>query len=170
MSRAQLARAALRVALGAAFLSAVASRLGLWGSHAGHLGDAFAAFVSYVAELNPWLPAAVWPVLAVLVTAVEGSLGLALVLGVARRPAAIAAGALLAVFALAMSLFTGPKSALDYSVWTAAAGAFVLALETDAVVVERTAGRERPTAGAATSTSPAPSTTRPVVKVASEGA
>ena len=128
MSAPRLARVALRVALGAAFLSAVASRLGLWGSHAGHLEAAFAAFVEYVGELNPWLPAAAWPGLAIAVTLLEGSLGVALVLGVAPRHTALAASGLLTVFAVAMSLFTGPKSALDYSVWTAATAALVLGL------------------------------------------
>lgn len=116
----------LRVALGAAFLSAVASRLGLWGPNAGNRAAAFAGFREYVAELNPWAPTALVPALAVVVTVIEASLGLALLAGFRTRTTALLAGVLLTVFALAMTAFTGAKSALDYSVWSAAAGAFLL--------------------------------------------
>lgn len=127
MRRARLAPALLRLALAAAFLSAVASRLGVWGGHAGQPAAAFAGFVEAVGELNPWLPASLRPALAALVTALEGGLGVALLLGVARRETALAAAGLLTMFAAAMTAFTGPKSALDASVWSAAAGAFLLA-------------------------------------------
>ncbi len=126
MTADRIARIALRVALGAAFLSAVASRVGLWGPHAGDPGAAFAAFREYVGELNPWLPGALRTPLAGAVTLVETSLGVALVAGVRVRWASLGAAGLLAVFATAMTAFTGPKSALDYSVWSAAAGALLL--------------------------------------------
>ncbi|MGC4000303.1 MAG: DoxX family membrane protein [Anaeromyxobacter sp.] len=123
----RLAPALLRLALSAAFLSAVASRLGGWGGHAGQPAVAFAGFVAAVGELNPWLPSRLWPALAVLVTALEAGLGVALLLGVAPRRTALGAAGLLTVFAVAMTAFTGPKSALDASVFSAAAGAFLLA-------------------------------------------
>ena len=137
---ASCARGLLRFALGASFLSAVVSRLGLWGAHAGRLADAFAGFRDSVAELNPWLPPVAVPIVAVVVTTLEGTIGAALLAGYRTRLAATAAGALLTAFALAMSVFTGPKSALDYSVWSAAMGAFVLAagarVELDHVTLE----------------------------------
>lgn len=149
MRGARLAPALLRLALAAAFLSAVASRLGLWGGHAGQPAAAFAGFVAAVGELNPWLPPALWPAQAVLVTALEGGLGVALLLGVAPRRTALAAAGLLAVFAAAMTVFTGPKSALDASVWSAAAGAFLLArVEGERSAAARAAAPEGPRGGA----------------------
>jgi len=116
----------LRLALGTTFLSAVASRLAVWGPHSGHLREAFSGFCSYVGELNPWLPHPLRPALAVVVTAMEISLGLALLAGFRTRVASLGAAALLTVFALAMTVFTGVKSAFDYSVWSAATGALLL--------------------------------------------
>src|SRR5262245_45957221 len=63
----------LRLALGTAFLSAVADRFGLWGPPGARnvgWGD-FAHFISYTAQVNPWAPPAVIPVLAWLATAAE---------------------------------------------------------------------------------------------------
>lgn len=114
-------------------MSAVASRLGVWGEHAGHPQEAFAAFGAYVRELNPWLPAGLVRPVSAAVTACEASLGLVLLGGVWTRRSALAAAGLLMIFAAAMTAFTGVKSALDYSVWTAAAGAFLLAVEDPAL-------------------------------------
>ena len=51
-----------RIALGAAFLSAVAGRFGLWG---GHLNwDNFARFIERTRELNAFMPASTMPLLA----------------------------------------------------------------------------------------------------------
>ncbi|RPH64106.1 MAG: DoxX family protein, partial [Myxococcaceae bacterium] len=50
-----------------------------------------------------------------------------LVLGVWRRPVALASAALLLIFALAMALSLGIKSPLDYSVFSASAAALLLA-------------------------------------------
>ena len=55
-----------RLALGAAFLAAVADRFGLWGAPGQRnvaWGD-FGHFVDYTAQVNSFLPAAVAPVLA----------------------------------------------------------------------------------------------------------
>jgi hypothetical protein len=49
-----------------------------------------------------------------------------LIAGLRTHLVARAAGVLLTVFAPAMSAFTGPKSAFDYSVWSATIGAFLL--------------------------------------------
>jgi putative oxidoreductase len=53
---------------------------------------------------------------------------LALVVGVQTRLAALASGGLLGLFALAMTVSMGVKSALNYSVFSASAGALLLAI------------------------------------------
>lgn len=118
----------LRVALGAAFLSAVADRFGLWGppgTKNASWGD-FAHFMQYTRQLNPWAPAALIPTLAWAATGAELVLGVALVLGLFTRWAALLSGILLLIFAGGMSMGTGLKSALNYSVFSAAAAAFAL--------------------------------------------
>ncbi len=115
-----------RVAVGAAFLSAVTGRFGLWG---GHLNwDNFARFVNRTAELNPFIPTSVMPLLAWVATIVETSFGVALLVGVYVRWAAFGSALLLAWFATAMALTAGPKSPLDYSVFSASSAALLLAL------------------------------------------
>lgn len=114
-----------RVALGAAFLSAVASRFGLWEGH--WSWDRFAAFTQYTAEVNSFVGPAAIPFLAWAATVAEVVLGIALIAGVRLRWTALAAAALLAVFGTAMAISFGPKSPLDYSVFSASAGAVLLA-------------------------------------------
>lgn len=114
-----------RLALGAAFLSGIASRFGLWGKGVGY--GSFEAFEQYTAEVNAFMPRATVPFLAWAATAAELGLGLLLVLGVWRRPVALASAALLLIFALAMALSLGIKSPLDYSVLSASAAALLLA-------------------------------------------
>jgi thiosulfate dehydrogenase [quinone] large subunit len=118
----------LRLALGVAFQSAVADRFGQWGT-AGTKNVAwgdFAHFTQYVGQLNPWAPAALIPTLARVSTAAELVLGVALILGLFTRWAALLSGILLLLFAGGMSIGTGLKSALDASVFSAAAAAFAL--------------------------------------------
>ena len=119
----------LRVALAAGFLSAVADRFGLWG-HAGAPNVAWGswqAFVDYVAKLNWFAPAGVIPALAWTSTLAEVVLALGLLIGWKLQWVALAAGLLLLCFALTMTVALGPKPALDFSVFAAAAGAFLLA-------------------------------------------
>jgi thiosulfate dehydrogenase (quinone) large subunit len=118
----------LRLALGVAFLSAVADRFGLWGPAGAKnvaWGD-FAHFTQYAGQLNPWAPAALIPTLAWVSTGAELVLGVALILGLCTRWAALLSGILLLLFAGGMSIGTGLKSALDASVFSAAAAAFAL--------------------------------------------
>ena len=115
----------LRLALGTAFLSAVADRFGLPGARNVGWGD-FAHFMSYTAQLTPWAPPAVIPVLAWLATAAETVLGIALVLGFLPRLAGLLSGIVLLLFALGMCVGTGVKSALAYSVFSASAAGFAL--------------------------------------------
>ena len=114
-----------RLALGAAFLSGIASRFGLWGEGVGY--GSFEAFEQYTAEVNAFMPRASIPFLAWTATGAELGLGLLLVLGIWRRPVALGSAALLLIFGLAMALSLGIKSPLDYSVFSASAAAFLLA-------------------------------------------
>jgi putative oxidoreductase len=114
-----------RVALGAAFLSAVADRFGLWGKHGGW-GN-FANFTQYTAQVNSFMPAFIIPFLAWAATAMELSLGIALILGIWPRWVAFGAATLLLLFGTAMAISFGIKSPLDYSVFSASAAALLLA-------------------------------------------
>jgi putative oxidoreductase len=124
-----------RVALGTAFLSAVAGRFGLW---SGHLNwDNFARFIERTRELNAFMPASTMPLLAWAATIVETTLGVALIAGMYVRWAAFGSAVLLAWFAIAMAISTGLKSPLDYSVFSASAGALLLALRETRVHAHR---------------------------------
>ena len=114
-----------RLALGAAFLSGIASRFGLYGKNVGY-GN-FANFVRYTAEVNSFMPAFTIPFLAWTATAAEFVLGIALILGVWQRRVALGSALLLAVFGIAMGISFGIRSPLDYSVFSASAAAVLLA-------------------------------------------
>ena len=117
-----------RLVIAAGFLSAVADRFGLWGP-AGSAKVAWGSwknFVAYTAVLNFFLPRWSAPILAVVATIAETSLGILLILGVWQRATAAASAALLGMFALAMTVALGVKAPLDYSVYSAAAAAALL--------------------------------------------
>lgn len=119
----------LRIALGISFLSAVADRFGLWGTYGQPnvaWGD-FSRFVDYTGKLIWFAPTAVIPALAWAATFAEILLGLALVLGFFTRVDALLSGLMLLVFALTMTFALGVKAPLDFSVFSASAGAFLLA-------------------------------------------
>ncbi|MGA2650033.1 MAG: MauE/DoxX family redox-associated membrane protein [Terracidiphilus sp.] len=115
-----------RVALGAAFLSAVASRFGLW-ERTFDL-EHFAAFIHYTAQVNSFLPLAVIPFVAFAATALETTLGILLILGLWPRWVSLAAAILLALFGTAMAISLGLEAPMDYSVFSASAAAALLAL------------------------------------------
>jgi len=114
-----------RIALGAAFLSAVADRLGLWGKY-GAWGN-FAKFTEYTGQVNSFMPAFMIPFLAWAATAAELTLGIALIVGIWPRWVALGATTLLLLFGSAMAISFGIKSPLDYSVFSASAAALLLA-------------------------------------------
>ena len=121
-------RAYARIALGAAFLSAVAGRFGLWERKI-DLKYFFVDFFKYTAEVNSFLPAAVIPFIAWTATIAETSLGFLLIAGIWKRWTFMASAILLALFGTAMAVSFGLKSPLDYSVFSASGAATVLALD-----------------------------------------
>ena len=78
------------------------------------------------------MPAATIPFLAWTATAAELILGLALIAGFHTRAAGFGAAVLLALFGTAMALSYGVKESMDYSVFSASAGALLLAISHDA--------------------------------------
>jgi len=117
----------LRLALGASFLSGIADRFGLYtGRNVGY-GN-FTGFLHYTAKVNSFMPASAIPFLGWSATALELSFGIALVAGIWLRWAALGSSFLLVLFGTAMAISFGIKSPLDYSVFSASAGALVLAL------------------------------------------
>jgi putative oxidoreductase len=115
-----------RSALGAAFLSAVASRFGLWDKTVDL--KHFANFMHYAAEVNSFLPAAMIPFVAWGATVAETSLGILLILGLWPRWVSLASAVLLAMFGTAMAISFGVKSPMDYSVFSASGAAVLLTL------------------------------------------
>jgi putative oxidoreductase len=115
-----------RVALGAAFLSAVASRFGLW--QGTFSLKHFAGFLEYTAQVNSFMPAAVSPFLAWSATVAETLLGALLIAGLWPRWVCPAAALLLAMFGTAMAISFGIKSPMDYSVFSASSAAVLLTL------------------------------------------
>jgi uncharacterized membrane protein YphA (DoxX/SURF4 family) len=115
-----------RIALGAAFLSAVASRFGLWDKTLDL--KHFANFIQYTAEVNSFMPTAIIPFLAWAATVAETTCGILLLLGLWPRWVSLASAILLAVFGTAMAISFGVKSPMDYSVFSASGAAVLLAL------------------------------------------
>ena len=117
-----------RLAIAAGFLSAVADRFGLWGPAASArvAWGNWKNFVAYTAVLNFFLPRWSAPILALVVTIAETTLGILLILGLWQRATAAASAALLCLFAVAMTVALGVKAPLDYSVSSAAAAAGLL--------------------------------------------
>jgi thiosulfate dehydrogenase [quinone] large subunit len=116
----------LRLALATAYLSSVTSRFGLWGAGVGW-GN-FANFLDYTAKVNPFLPRSIIPALGWLVTIAESILGLFLIAGFRIRETAFFSGLLLILFAIGMTIGVGVISPFDYSVYTASAASFFLAV------------------------------------------
>src|SRR5215475_3125874 len=126
---AKLSSLFLRLALGVSFLSAVGDRFGFWGP-AGQArvawGD-FSHFEAYTAKLNWFMPSAMIPALAWTSTGAEVLLGFALLAGIYTRVSSFLSGSLLLLFALSMTFALGIEAPLSASVFSASAGAFVLA-------------------------------------------
>ena len=119
----------LRCALGLSFLSAVGDRLGFWGSFGEHhvAWGTFARFVAYIGKLNWFLPKGTITTLAIVSTCAETVLGFLLLLGWQTRTAALLSGVLFLLFAVTMAGALGTKAPMDFSVFSASGGAFLLA-------------------------------------------
>jgi uncharacterized membrane protein YphA (DoxX/SURF4 family) len=152
---------AMRMALAAGFLSAVADRFGLWGpiGTPGVSWGGFDKFLDYTATLLPFLSATLVMVAGWAATVAETVLGVALLAGVRVRLAALASGVLLLTFAVAMTAALGPEAPLSYSVWTAAAGAFLLAQNQPAASWVLHSREKHSTEAASSEVSPAPVST-----------
>lgn len=113
----------LRLAIATGFLSAAASRLGLWGKQS----SGWNSFLDYTAQVNSFAPKSIIPVLAVTSTILEIGFGILLLIGFKTSIAALGAALLSMLFAIAMTYSYGVKEPLDYSVFAFSAGAFLLA-------------------------------------------
>ena len=113
----------LRFALASGFLSAVASRLSLWGNKS----SGWSNFLDYTAQVNSFLPKNFIPTIAVTSTILETVLGILLLSGFKTNYAAFGAALLTLIFAFAMTYSFGIKEPLDYSVFAFSGGAFLLA-------------------------------------------
>ena len=119
----------LRLALGVSFLSVVADRFGMWGAFGqpNVSWGTYVRYLEYTAKLNWFMPTAAIPTLGAIATFAETVFGILLVVGWKTRPTAWLGGALLLIFALSMPLALGIKAPLNFSVFSAGAGAFLLA-------------------------------------------
>lgn len=113
----------LRLTLSLGFLSAVASRLGLWGKQSSGWNN----FLDYTVQVNSFLPKSFIPAVVVISTILETGLGILLLIGFKTNYAAFGAAILTLLFAFAMTYSFGIKEPLDYSVFAFSAGAFLLA-------------------------------------------
>lgn len=121
------AQLALRTALAMSMLSAVADRFGYWGTYASW-GN-WSSFEAYTRTLTFFLPAVLSQWAAYLATLSEILFSIFLLVGFKTRLTAYATAVLLVLFAVTMTIAIGPKAPLDYSVWTSAAAAFLLACQ-----------------------------------------
>ena len=124
----RIVRFALRLSLGAAFLSAVADRFGWWEPLGQGGWGSMSAFAQYTHQLVPFasgwlLTAIVWAS-----TATESVLGVLLLTGRWPRYVGAATCLVLIVFGVAMALSLGVESPLSYSVFTAASAAAAYAV------------------------------------------
>ena len=117
----------LRIAIAMGFLSAVADRFGLWGKEVSVWGN-WDSFLDYTKIINPWLPVSLIPAIGVVATTAEILFALCLLVGYKTELFARLSGLLLLLFALSMTFSLGIKGALDFSVYSASAGAFALSL------------------------------------------
>jgi putative oxidoreductase len=112
----------LRIALAAGFISAVLSRLGLWGSYS----SGWESFLAYAEKVNSFAPKSCIPTIAITATIAETLLALLLLIGFKTRLAAIGTSILTLLFAFAMTYSFGLKDPLDYSVFVFSLAAFLL--------------------------------------------
>ncbi len=123
MKKFDIASFLLRIVLSAGFLSAVASRLSLWGNRS----SGWQAFLDYTGQVNSFTPKSLIAPKAFTSTILETCFGVMLLVGFKTRYAAYGAAILTLFFTLAMAYSFGIKEPLDYSVLAFSAGSFMLA-------------------------------------------
>lgn len=120
----------VRLAVSGGFLSAVADRFGMWGKP-GDKGVAWGNwdnFLTYTSTLTFGAKGKLLDILAIAATAAEVLFGLLLIAGFKTKLTALGSGLLLLSFGIAMSVNTHLKSALDFSVFSAAGCCLLLYL------------------------------------------
>lgn len=125
----EIVRLFARIALGVSFLTAVADRFGLWGAYGAKnvsWGD-FAHFLKYTGSVMSLFPSSLTVSFAWAATFAETLFGILLIVGFKTRMASVLSGLLLLLFAMGMATGLGIKTPFDYSVFSAAAAAFLLA-------------------------------------------
>jgi putative oxidoreductase len=122
-----LATILMRLALAAGFLSAVGSRLSLWGNHS----SGWISFLDYTKSVNSYVPSSLIPVLAITSTILETAFAILLLVGYKTRLSALGTSILTLLFALSMAYSFGVKEPLDYSVFAFSASAFLLSTMPD---------------------------------------
>lgn len=123
-----------RFAIAIGFLSAVADRFGLWTPLLGNgnvVWGNMESFTAYTGVLLPWVPKFLLPLFAWTATIAEIILGILLLIGYQKRLVALLSGILLLTFAFSMLFSLNVKAPLDYSVFAAAACAFLLYKESN---------------------------------------
>src|SRR5215469_9568977 len=144
----EVVRLFARFALGTSFLSAVADRFGVWGPYGAKnvsWGD-FAHFVEYTGTVMSLFPSSLTLSFAWAATVAETLFGILLIAGFKTQVTTVLSGLLLLLFAVCMVAGLGIKKPLDYSVFSAAAAAFLLAFwEPDRFTLDKLLNRSRTT-------------------------
>jgi len=115
----------LRIAIALGFLSAIADRFGFWAKDVSAWGN-WDNFLEYTQLINPWMQSSIIPFVGVVATVIEIVCAVSLLIGFKVELFSKISGFLLLLFAIAMITSTGIKGVFDYSVLSAAAGAFAL--------------------------------------------
>jgi putative oxidoreductase len=120
----------LRIALSTSFLTSLGDRFGLLGQYGKSAVSwgSWPRFLGFSEKLTFWLPLGLRPTAAWASTVLEGALAVLLLLPFKTAWAALAAGTLLTIYALSLAVAYGFIVSSGYSVWTAAGGAFLLAV------------------------------------------
>jgi uncharacterized membrane protein YphA (DoxX/SURF4 family) len=142
----EIVRVFARFALGASFLSAVADRFGLWGPVGAKnvSWGTFAHFVEYTGAVMSLFPSSLAVSFAWAATVAETLFGILLIVGFKTRTVSVLSGLLLLSFAVSMITGLGVKRPFDYSVFSAAAAAFLLAYwEPDGFTLDKLLNRSR---------------------------
>ena len=146
----EIVRLFARFALGGSFLSAVADRFGLWGPYGAKnvsWGN-FAHFVEYTGAVMSHFPSSLAVSFAWAATVAETLFGILLIAGFKTRMTSVLSGLLLLSFAMGMATGLGIKTPFDYSVFSAAAAAFLLPFwEPDRFTLDKLLNRLRNRAG-----------------------